>query len=141
MINDPILLEVRRERQVELALEGFRFNDLRRWNRGELMATLEWSGIYVPALNQLIDLDQNGTYDVVFYDGNNNGPSITVPAGVAQVPIAGKSTNFQTLTATKHLEWFKAQPRTWYEDNRQIFFPIPATAIVKNPNLEQNPNW
>src|SRR5690606_23557600 len=28
-ISDPILLEVRRERQVELALEGFRFNDLK----------------------------------------------------------------------------------------------------------------
>ena len=105
------------------------------------MTTLAWSGIYVPALNQLIDLDQNGTFDVVFYDGNQTGPSITVPAGVAQVPIAGKSTNFLTLTPTKHLEWFKAQPRNWYADNRQTFYPIPATAIVKNNNLKQNPNW
>ncbi|MDH5828782.1 RagB/SusD family nutrient uptake outer membrane protein [Sphingobacterium faecium] len=141
LINDPVLLEVRRERQVELALEGFRFNDLKRWNRGELMATLEWSGIYVPALNQLIDLDQNGTFDVVFYDGKESAPSIKVPAGVIQVPIAGKSTNFQTLTPTKHLEWFKAQSRNWYDDNRQIFYPIPATAIVKNDNLEQNMGW
>lgn len=139
--TNPILLEVRRERQVELALEGFRFNDLKRWNRGELMASMEWSGIYVPALNQLIDLDQNGTMDVVFYDGNTSGPTITVPAGVAKVAIAGKSTNFQTLTSDKHLEWFKAQPRKWYDDDRQNLYPIPQTAISKNDKLEQNPNW
>jgi len=140
-INNPVILEVRRERQVELALEGFRFNDLRRWNRGELMAELEWSGIYVPALNQLIDLDQNGSFDVVFYDGSQSGPSIDVPAGCAKVAIGGKTTNFQTLTSDKHLEWFKAQKRTWYADGRQTYYPIPATAITKNTNLEQNPGW
>ncbi|MGO3108658.1 MAG: RagB/SusD family nutrient uptake outer membrane protein [Sphingobacterium sp.] len=140
-VDDAVILEVRRERQVELALEGFRFNDLRRWNRGELMASMEWSGIYVPALNKLVDLDQNGTMDVVFYDGNQSEPSINVPAGVAKVPIGGKSTNFQTLTPDKHLEWFKAQKRTWYADGRQNLYPIPATAITKNDNIKQNPNW
>jgi len=140
-ISDPVILEIRRERQVELALEGFRFSDLKRWKRGELMADLQWSGIYVAALNTLMDLDRNGTADVVFYDGNTDGPTITVPNGTAQVAIGGPSTNYQTLTSTNHLEWFKAQPRTWYEDGRQYYYPIPATAIVKNSNLEQNPGW
>ncbi|WP_134090169.1 RagB/SusD family nutrient uptake outer membrane protein [Olivibacter sp. XZL3] len=140
-INNPIILEIRRERQVELALEGFRFNDLKRWKRGELMANLEWSGIYVPALNVLMDLDHNGTYDVVFYDGNTGGPTVTVPPGCARVAIGGSSTNYQTLTTNNHLEWFKTQPRTWYEDGRQYLYPIPATAIVKNENLSQNPGW
>ncbi|WP_028296972.1 RagB/SusD family nutrient uptake outer membrane protein [Olivibacter sitiensis] len=140
-VSDPVLLEIRRERQVELALEGFRFNDLKRWKLGELMAELPWTGIYVPALNQLVDLDNNGTTDVVFYDGSTSGPTITVPSGTARVPIGGPSTNFQTLTADKHLEWFKAQPRTWYTDGRQYYYPIPATAITKNNNLEQNPGW
>ncbi|WP_185216709.1 RagB/SusD family nutrient uptake outer membrane protein [Sphingobacterium mizutaii] len=140
-ISDPILLEVRRERQVELALEGFRFNDLKRWKLGELMANLPWTGIYVPALNTLMDLDHDGKMDVVFYDGSQSGPSITVPSGVAKVAIGGKATNFQTLTADKHLEWFKAQPRTWDPNNKQYLYPIPATAIVKNENLVQNPGW
>ncbi|MFC0316861.1 MULTISPECIES: RagB/SusD family nutrient uptake outer membrane protein [Olivibacter] len=140
-ISNPIILEVRRERQVELALEGFRFNDLKRWKHGELMANLQWSGIYVPALNVLMDLDHNGSYDVVFYDGNTEGPTIAVPSGCAKVAIGGKSTNYQTLTANRHLEWFKAQPRKWYEDGRQYLYPIPSTAIVKNNNLSQNPGW
>lgn len=140
-ISDPILLEVRRERQVELALEGFRFNDLKRWKLGPLMASLPWTGIYVPAFNQLIDLDRNGTPDVVFYDGNESGPTITVPKGVAKVAIAGKATNFQTLTADRHLEWFKAQPRHWEINDSQYLYPIPATAIQRNTNLKQNQGW
>ncbi len=138
-INNPILLEVRRERQVELALEGFRFNDLKRWKRGELLAELPWQGIYVPALNKLIDLDHDGVNDVIFYDGAEQAP--TVPTGVARVAIGGKSTNFQTLDATNHLEWFKTQKRTWYADGRQYLYPIPASAIVLNPNLIQNRDW
>src|SRR5690606_17549414 len=34
-ISDPVILEVRRERGVELALEGLRFHDLPRWQRSE----------------------------------------------------------------------------------------------------------
>ncbi|MFT3846686.1 MAG: RagB/SusD family nutrient uptake outer membrane protein [Lacibacter sp.] len=33
-INDPVLLEVRRERGIELAWEGLRFSDLLRWKKG-----------------------------------------------------------------------------------------------------------
>jgi hypothetical protein len=31
---DPVLWEIRRERRVELMGDGFRFNDLKRWNKG-----------------------------------------------------------------------------------------------------------
>lgn len=47
-----------------MALEGFRFTDLKRWKRGELM-TMRWTGIYVPALNVQMDLDKDGTPDVI----------------------------------------------------------------------------
>ncbi|MGJ1395530.1 RagB/SusD family nutrient uptake outer membrane protein [Sphingobacterium multivorum] len=140
-INSPVLLEIRRERQVELALEGFRFNDLKRWKLGPLMANLPWTGIYIPALDKLIDIDHNGTPDVVFYDGSKSAPSITVPAGVAKVAIGGKSTNFQTMTSDNHLEWFKAVKRNWDDNNRQYLYPIPSAAIVLNENLTQNPGW
>jgi len=33
----PLINEIRRERRVELATEGFRFNDLRRWKAGKLL--------------------------------------------------------------------------------------------------------
>lgn len=33
----PLLLEIRRERRVELVFEGFRFDDLMRWKAGKLL--------------------------------------------------------------------------------------------------------
>lgn len=140
-ISNPVLLEIRRERQVELALEGFRFNDLKRWNAGHIMASLEWSGIYIPELDKPMDLDRDGNIDVIFYDGNNKGPSVTVGAKVAKIAIGGPATNYQTLTADKHLEWFKAQTRTWYNDGRQYYYPIPSNAIVLNKNLKNYTFW
>ena len=140
-ISNPVLLEIRRERQVELALEGFRFNDLKRWNAGHIMASLEWSGIYIPELDKPMDLDRDGNIDVIFYDGNNKGPSVTVGAKVAKIAIGGPATNYQTLTADKHLEWFKAQTRTWYDDGRQYYYPIPSNAIVLNKNLKNYTFW
>lgn len=140
-ISNPILLEIRRERQVELALEGFRFNDLKRWNAGHIMASLEWSGIYIPELDKPMDLDRDGNIDVIFYDGNNKGPSVSVGAKVAKIAIGGPATNYQTLTADKHLEWFKAQTRTWYDDGRQYYYPIPSNAIVLNKNLKNYTFW
>src|SRR5690606_23489241 len=47
-ISDPSILEIRRERSIELYLEVSRFDDIRRWRRGELME-LTWNGIYVPS--------------------------------------------------------------------------------------------
>jgi len=34
----PIIVEIRRERRIELALEGFRYDDLMRWAKGEYLA-------------------------------------------------------------------------------------------------------
>ena len=34
---DPVLWEIRRERRVELIGDGFRFNDLKRWKKGEYL--------------------------------------------------------------------------------------------------------
>ena len=47
-ISDAALLEIRRERGIDLALEGRRWDDLMRWKRGELLAR-PWRGMYVNA--------------------------------------------------------------------------------------------
>lgn len=43
---DPVLWEIRRERRVELMGEGFRFDDLRRWKKGEYL-NKQPLGVYV----------------------------------------------------------------------------------------------
>ncbi len=67
-ITNPVLLEIRRERAIELVAEGTRFNDLRRWKCGELIEELPWTGMHISALNVDIDLNGDGTPDCYFTD-------------------------------------------------------------------------
>lgn len=138
-VHDPVILEIRRERSIELALEGFRFTDLKRWKHGELMA-MKWIGMYVPAINKQIDLDHDGTTDVYFYKEGTTKPS-GLPATCAPIAVGGKSNQGLTGETSGYLTWGDNDPRTWYPDGRQYYYPIPATAIQHNSNLKQNPYW
>lgn len=138
-INDPILLEVRRERGIELCLEGFRFDDIVRWKRGELMQ-MEWNGMYIPSLNTPLDLNEDGVLDVAFY--KTTAP--TKVSGVTYVEvsplIAGKP-NSQLIAGDNsgELTWLNNIPRKWLDKN--YYYPIPTGDIITNPNLKQNPGW
>lgn len=61
--TDPVLLEVLRERLVELVFGGLRPDDLRRWYLGELFTDSPMNGMYVPALEDY-DLNSDGITDV-----------------------------------------------------------------------------
>lgn len=141
-ISDPVILEVRRERSIELALEGFRFADLKRWKKGKLM-TMRWTGIYVPALNVQMDLDKDGTPDVIFYKGEK--PS-GLPASCTPVSVGDGTQQGLTGDVSGNLTWSDNDPRIWYSDDRQYYYPIPQSAINKATkngvcNLTQNPGW
>lgn len=139
-ISDPVILEVRRERGIELCLEGFRFDDIVRWRRGELMEQ-EWNGFYVPELVTPLDLNEDGIKDVAFYQGTR--PSPTVP-GVTYIdvsPTVGGKTNTQLLKeGTKgEITWLNTIVRKWEPKN--YYYPIPEPDRLANPNLGQNPGW
>ncbi len=140
-VTDPTILEIRRERGIELSLEGLRFADLLRWKRGPLMEQ-EWNGFYVPALNTPMDLNEDGILDVAFYQGTKPTPAV---AGVTYVDVSskiGSATNSQILKngTSGELLWMNEIPRKWADKN--YYYPIPLTDIQRNPNLKpQNPGW
>ena len=138
-ITDPTILEVRRERGVELSLEGFRFADILRWKRGELM-NQEWNGFYVAALSTPMDLNEDGINDVVFYQGTkpNLGAALTY---VDVSPTVGGKVNSQLLknNTSGELTWMNNIQRLW--EDKMYYYPIPTTDLVTNPNLGQNPGW
>ena len=139
-ISDPTILEVRRERSIELALEGFRFNDLLRWKRGELMM-MRWTGIYIPELNKEMDLDHDGTTDVIFYKGEKPA---NISTSCTPIAVDGGDVTRQGITGSTsgNLTWYDNDPsRVWYEDGRQYYYPVPQSAINLNTNLSQNPGW
>ena len=137
-ISNPVLLEIRRERGVELVMEGFRFYDLVRWRRGELMEKT-FNGIYVPALNQPMDLNDDGKLDVAFYQATL--PDVTVP-GVEYVSVGERGgSNPRILSNGDHGEllWFWNHPRVWEE--KHYLYPVPEQDRLFNPALGQNPGW
>lgn len=135
-VTDPVILEVRREREIELILEGLRLNDLKRWACGKLWETAAWDGIYIPTLNTPLDLNGDGTNDVfVTEDSKYSGPykSIAMYTG-------------DNLKVVKLADDTKGGYRLNYEISRvwndnMYIYPIPEIVIQKNPNLKQNPGW
>ena len=135
-VTDPVILEIRREREIELILEGLRLNDLKRWACGKLWETAAWDGIYIPALDTPLDLNGDGTNDVfVTEDSKYSGPykSIAMYTG-------------DNLKAVKLADDTKGGYRLNYEISRvwndnMYIYPIPEIVIQKNPNLKQNPGW
>jgi hypothetical protein len=138
-ITDAAILEIRRERGIELIMEGFRFYDIVRWRRGQLME-MEWNGIYVPALDVPLDLNSDGILDVAFYKTlPANRPAgvtyINVSATISGTPNSQRLKNDNSGEVT----WLSNIQRKWEDKN--YFYPIPEPARTANPNLVQNPGW
>ena len=132
-ISDPLLLEVRRERGIELVYEGLRYEDLLRWKKGHLLE-MQWKGIYVPGKNLPMDLDGNGKPDVSFVDAI---PSAKTP-GVVYYVVDGKAARL-TEGNKGHITWRDDEKRVF--DDKKYFKPISNADIVLNPALKQNPGW
>lgn len=135
--TDPVLLEVLRERGVEMILEGLRTDDLYRWRLGELFET-PYTGIYVPALGEY-DLNEDGIMDVCFYQGtkpSSSNPSIAF-VEIASIPgtIGKRSLSEGTYG---QLIWTPGI-REW--EDKKYLYPIPEADRIKNPALGQNPGY
>jgi len=139
-ITDPTILEVRRERGIELCCEGFRFADILRWKRGELM-NQEWNGFYVPALVTPMDLNEDGILDVSFYQGTKPSPAVSGVTYVDVSPTISGKANSQLLKngTSGELTWMNNISRKW--EDKMYFYPIPQTDLLANPALKQNPGW
>lgn len=133
-LSDPVLLEIRRERGVELVGEGLRYDDIRRWKRGELM-TMEYQGIYVPSLDLPLDLNGDDVDDVAFVRKNS-----------------WQVSTYQVLVGSKYLLSggvygrliYKANTNDTYSrvwEDKMYLYPVPYDEIVVNAALGQNPGW
>lgn len=135
-ITDAALLEIRRERGIELFGEGRRFDDIRRWKEGQAMS-LPYLGIYVPALNVPYAMNGDGVLNVEFVASKYTGT--TIP-GVTYDIV--KSASIELSDGDKgNIHWlynYDAQ-RKW--DDKYYYQPIPTSQIVLNPALTQSPGW
>lgn len=129
-VSDGITLEIRRERRVELVLEGFRYDDLMRWKSGKLLEN-HFKGIYFAGLGAF-DLDNNGSLDVELYKSSSvtNAPQKIEIGGVLTLSNGNDGNLVPFADRVKK-----------FNENRDYLYPIPSGDIQLNSNLKQNPNW
>lgn len=133
--TDPVLLEVIRERAVELILEGFRTDDLKRWRLGELFEK-EFMGVYVPALGEY-DLNGDGKPEVLFYQQGTDPEGSTATTKI-DVTAPGAGRFYLTDGTSGNLIWNPGE-RKW--EDKLYFYPIPEGNLIENDNLGQNPGY
>jgi starch-binding outer membrane protein, SusD/RagB family len=113
--NDGIsslLVEIRRERRIELAIEGFRYDDLRRWKQGKKLEKKDLGLRWDDAARAR-------------YVGANVRTFTDSDRGIDYIdPYAG--TDWETPV---------------FDENKHYLWPIPLDIIGQNPNIEQNPGW
>ena len=150
-VKDPLLvkyygdlsaavLEVRRERSIELIMEGHRQVDLKRWACGELWETMPWEGVYVPALDTQLDMNGDGVMDVYFT--SKKADELSKEDG----KIAAYLNENQTMKKLEddpkggYVMYYAYGDRRVWNDNMYLY-PIPTQVGIMNPNLTQNPGW
>lgn len=116
-----LYLEVRRERGIELAAEGYRYDDLRRWKAVNLLEKV-YEGIHVPGKDQLPDLNEDGKADVSFVDKIR-------ASRVPDVTYFALDNNSSKLSPGNkgNLIWLSNIPKTYSE--KHCLYPIPANEI------------
>lgn len=133
--QDPVLLEVLRERAVEMITEGLRPDDLVRWRLGELFEEAPMNGMYVPALGDY-DLNEDGIMDVCFHQGER--PSTSQATVFVDVSTPGVGNRILSNGDSGEIIWNPGE-REWLD--KKYLYPIPEADLLRNPNLGQNPGW
>lgn len=113
----PVLQEIRRERRSELALQGFRLDDLMRWKADKLIVGKRGKGAYV------------GDESILFksYSPDNQKrirERLTLDDNKWADPMAG------TLPSGYQ-----------FHADRDYLLPIPPSELELNKKLKRNPKW
>lgn len=141
--------EIRRERRIELACEGVRYDDLMRWGCGRLLEVAP-EGAYIPGFG-LFDVTGDDILDVGFFASKEDADAALKELG--DDPVTGekydittyilndKSTISLTEGTKGHIRrvsqidaWKWVEPKYYYS-------PISRKDLNVNPNLKQNKYW
>ncbi|MBB2949578.1 RagB/SusD family nutrient uptake outer membrane protein [Sphingobacterium sp. JUb56] len=143
--QNGVILEIRRERRIELASEGFRLNDLNRWFVGQLLA-VNPKGMYVPALGA-IDVTGDGVPDIAILQNKDTlEPISSIPKEVKDKLVMyylDEKVIFLSNGTSGHIQFVRdqVQVRKWEDGPKYYYRPIPIVQTTLNPNLLQPLGW
>ncbi len=147
--NKALILEIRRERRIELACEGFRYDDLRRWAAGNLLEK-PFEGIYIPALGAM-DMTGDGEPDIAVLNSPNELDPISNLTSEQKKKLVyyylrdnnGKVDSYYLSEGDKGNIRFRADldsPKK-FETPKYYYLPLPFDQVRDNPNLIQMYGW
>ncbi len=110
---------IMQERNIELCFEGFRFNDLRRWRRFDILHNQPKWGVESIAIRT--DGSEMSLSEAKEKGDNSELTEDNFKYSLLRVPQIGENVNIM--------------PETYY------FYPIPLNIIGKTKNLKQNIDW
>lgn len=120
----PLLWEIRRERQVELMMDGTRFSDILRWKKASYFSK--------PFVGCYIDIDKRPT---LAYN-EDGSPKIDVVLGDREGNVLVGATKGYILPYNG-----ERQPQWTDNDLKAYYDPINRQDLTLNPNLKQSPGW
>ena len=123
--NANLIREIRRERRIELALEGFRYDDIMRWNA---MKLFENPKTY---LGMRVTDKVKALYQPEVFEGSTARDLIEYNGKTYIRMYSGKSLN--------------EAGRKWTGNDKRLYYPIPTSQITLSAShgslLKQNPGW
>lgn len=135
------ILEIRRERRVELACEGFRKDDILRWKVGKLLEMPQ--GVYIAELNTVFDVTGDGVTDVGVFLNKESVKPIYKKKVLYYLEEQGEKTSI-SLSEGDHgyiiLTNDITNPKKFIEP-KYYYYPIPKKQLEYNPNLHQTIFW
>ncbi len=140
--NQGVILEIRRERAIELFQEGYgRYFDLMRWKAGYCLNQPMY-GMYIPGPGYY-DFGDDSKY--TFYVGDTkpagNVFRIFDPAGIEDPEMAFLvDPNSGSYATAGVWDVMKGIPHS-FDESKHYFYPLPEKELQLNTNLQQNPNW
>ncbi len=138
------ILEIRRERRIEFALEGYRYDDLMRWGAGKIIE-IEPKGLYFPGLGKY-DLTGDGIEDIVLLDINESIPSEkeenVLGAKLIYYRVGPQDSDANVYISGNNEGYIESvKDRGSFVDPKYYYRPIPQSDVAVNSNLTQILGW
>ena len=117
--REEIRTTIMNERNIELAFEGFRFWDLRRWRM----------------FNVLDNKIKNGVEAIAIQPDGQDMPLTQAKAAAANNQLKEENFKYSVLQSPQAGVKLNILPESYY------FFPIPQSIMARNKRLVQNKDW
>ena len=123
-----------------MTMENIRQQDIRRWHMGELLVKQK-TGMWIPAIETELDLDGDGNVD------NMVSAKVSEKSGIHVLTINYNGSTLSGMGTTLsegnkgYILPYTANQKDYRWEEKKYLYPVPASSVTLNDNLDQNAGW